>query len=349
MNRALKTSARAGFLVALTLLAVGCGDETRAIPTVTGEDSDVYEAYERLSAAEFKVEITDDFRTGPSCQCENALIEQWPPAGTRAKSGSTVELTVGGPGPVRSDGVRAAPPYRQLDLPNFVGLRLDSVDGWLAAHDMGWSADLPPLPATKGKDLLDAYVVSAQEPKGGDYVESGDSVDLDAVPTKANQWREKTVVVPHVNGNRSLVTAYDRLHARGLAVATDRPLSHGPYIRVVGQRPSAGTEVERGTTVTLMLDPKFDTRRVCCDSRSLPMPNFVGRNLGDVSEWLFKRGLYWKLVDTPALPPTNRPHMLDPYVVTGQEPPVGTRIPESIPRGSGDLQPIELRAKLVAG
>ena len=181
MNTALKASARAALLVALVaavmLLAAACGDEMRAIPKVTGDDSNVYEAYERLSAAGFKVEITDDFRTGPSCECENALIEQWPPAGTRAKSGSTVEITVGGPGQLRSDGVRAAPPYRQLDLPNFVGLRLDSVDGWLAAHDMGWSADLPRLPATKGKDLLDAYVVSAQEPKGGDYVESGDSVE----------------------------------------------------------------------------------------------------------------------------------------------------------------------------
>ena len=49
-----------------------------------------------------------------------------------------------------------------------------------------------------------------------------------------------------------------------------------------------------------MLDPKFDAHASCCDSRSLPMPNFVGRNLGDVSEWLFKRELYWKLVDTPA-------------------------------------------------
>ena len=104
MDTVLGTSARAGLLVALiagiTVLAAGCGDEIRSIPKVTGGDSDVYEAYERLSAAGFEVEITDGFRTGPSCQCQNALIEQWPPAGTRAKRGSVVEITVGGPGRV---------------------------------------------------------------------------------------------------------------------------------------------------------------------------------------------------------------------------------------------------------
>jgi beta-lactam-binding protein with PASTA domain len=174
-------------------------------------------------------------------------------------------------------------------------------------------------------------------------------VSLDAAPTKdiLAQWRDSSVVVPHVSGDRDLVSAYDRLHARGLAVATNRRLSQGPYIRVLGQAPPAGAEVRRGTTVTLFLDPKLDHKVVCCDARSLSMPNFVGRNLGEVGEWLLRRSLYWKLIDAPALPPTYSPHMLDPYVVTSQKPVTGTKIPESIPPGSGnELKPIELRAKL---
>jgi hypothetical protein len=77
------------------------------------------------------------------------------------------------------------------------------------------------------------------------------------------------------------------------------------------------------------------------------MPDFVGRNLGEVSDWLSRRELYWRL-DAPALPPTNRPHLFDAYLVTSQKPVPGTKIPEPIPPGSGDeLKPIEIRAKLV--
>ena len=83
---------------AVALLAAGCGNEELVVPKVTGADSDVFEVYERLSDAGFTVEVTDGFRTGPSCQCENTIFEQWPPAGTRAKRGSAVEITVGGPG-----------------------------------------------------------------------------------------------------------------------------------------------------------------------------------------------------------------------------------------------------------
>ena len=330
------------------LIVAGCSSDTRVVPKVTGADDDVYSAYERLSREGFKVEVTDDFRTG-SCECDNGLIEQWPVAGTKVKRGSVVEITVGGPGQMGSYGYRQ-PAYRQMFLPKLVGLRLDAVDRWLGAHDLGWSADLPALPASKGRDLLAAYVVRKQEPKAGEYVESGDSVDIVAAPASdlLAQWRTSTVVVPHVNGDRDVVTAYDRLHARGLAVATDRRLVRGPYILVIAQRPAAGTRVRRGTTVTLSLDPKVDHRRLCCGGTPLyTMRNFVGRNLGKASEWLDARYLTWTL-DAPALPPTNTPRMLDAYVVTSQKPAPGSKVPESIPPGSGDeSKPIELRAKLV--
>jgi len=78
------------------------------------------------------------------------------------------------------------------------------------------------------------------------------------------------------------------------------------------------------------------------------MPNFVGQNLRNVSEWLRRRNLHWELADAPSLPPTNSQRMLDSYVVTSQKPAPGARIPESIPGSDGDLEPLELHAKLVA-
>lgn len=336
---------------AVTFLAAGCGDEKVVVPKVTGDDSDVFQVYERLSKAGLAVEITDGFRTGPSCECENPIVEQWPSAGTRVERGSAVEVTVGGPGPLGSGGVVAQPQDRSVRLPKLVGQRLDSVDRWLSEHDLGWAADLPRLPAAKGDDLLKDYVVTAQDPGVGSQVDIASAVDLEARPTDdiLAQWREATVVVPHVSGEESLPGAYDRLHARGLGATTNQRLAHGPYLPVLAQVPKAGTTVGRGTSVRLILDTTLSHRRVAGDQRRLTMPDLVGRNLGDVSGWLAGRDLYWELVDAPALPPANSARMLDPYVVTSQKPAPGATIPQSIPPGSGDeLKPIQLRAKLVA-
>jgi beta-lactam-binding protein with PASTA domain len=354
LNESLGSTVRAAIVMAVSavaLLAAGCGNEDLVVPKVTGENSDVFEVYERLSDAGFTVEVTDGFRTGPSCQCRNPIVEQWPPAGTRAKRGSAVEIRVGGPGPTPSGGQIPAPDDRNLRLPKLVRLRLDLADRWLAGHNLGWSSDLAPLPATKGDDLLGSYVVTAQDPGVGDRIGARASVGLEAGPSEdvLAKWREPTAVVPQVSGDRDVLSAYDRLHARGLRVTTSQRLAHGPFIPVLGQEPQPGTRVPRGTTVRLILDSGPDRRTVCCDERELTMPDFVGRNLGEVGEWLNRRYLYWKLVDAPPLPPTNTPRMLDPYVVTSQKPAPGTTIPESIPPGSGDeLEPIVLRAKLEA-
>jgi beta-lactam-binding protein with PASTA domain len=335
---------------AVAFVAAGCGSDEVVVPNVTGEDSNVFEVYERLSDAGFTVEVTDGFRTGPSCQCTNPVVEQWPSPGTRAERGSAVEITAGGPGPVPSGGQIPAPDDRNLRLPKLVGQRLDSADHWLARHNLGWLAILPRLPATKGDDLLSAYVVTAQDPGVGDLIGARAAVSLEAGPIEdvLATWREPTVVVPHVSGDRHVLSAYDRLHARGLRARTSQRLAHGPYIPVVGQEPEPGTRVRRGTTVRLVLDSKPDRRRIGCDLRKLPMPDFVGRNLAEVSEWLDRRYLYWRLVDAPPLPPTSTQHMLDPYVVTSQKPAAGTTIPESVRRGSEcDLKRIELHATLV--
>jgi beta-lactam-binding protein with PASTA domain len=332
------------FVVLLTLPLGGCSKEKLTVPKVTGEESDVYEVYDRLTDEGFAVEITHRFRTGPSCECRNPIVEQWPPAGTRATSGSQVEITVGGPGPTGSPQIR--PPDPRLRLPNFVGQGLDAVDEWLSAHRIGWVAELPPLPATTNDDLLEDYVVTSQDRSPGSSVPAWNFVALEAAPTKEvlAKWRETSVVVPFVSADEHLLGAYARLHARGLRVATDRRLVNGPYIPVIAQRPRAAVTVRRGTTVKLFLDPKLDQHKVCCDSRRLSMPNFVGRNLGPVADWLERLGLYWE-VDAPALPPTSARNMFDPYVVTSQDPSPGTTIPEQLPEAN--IKPIQLRARLV--
>ena len=150
---------------AVAFLAAGCGNERVIVPKVTGDDSDVFQVYQRLSKAGLAVEITDGFRTGPSCPCANPIVEQWPPAGTRVERGSAVEVTVG---------------------------------GWLSEHNLGWAADLPRLPAAEGDDLLKDYVVTARDASVGSQVDVPSAVGLKARPTDdiLAKWREATVVVP---------------------------------------------------------------------------------------------------------------------------------------------------------
>ena len=333
----------------VAFLVAGCGSERVAVPKVTGDDSDAFQVYERLSKAGLAVEITDGFRTGPWCRCENPIAEQWPPAGTRVERGSAVEVTVGGPGPTGSGGMVARPQDRSVRLPTLVGMRLDAVDRWLSEHDLGWAGDLARLPATRGDGLLEDYVVTAQDPGVGREVDVPSEVVLEARPTEdiLAKWRGPNVVVPHVSGDQYLLGAYDRLHARGLGVATKQRLEHALHATVLAQEPKAGTTLRRGTTVRLMLDTRPSHAPVCCDARKLAMPDFTGRNLGNVGAWLVERGLYWELVDAPPLPPTHSERILDGYVVTSQKPAPGARIPESIPRSGGDLEPIQLRAALV--
>jgi beta-lactam-binding protein with PASTA domain len=233
-------------------------------------------------------------------------------------------------------------------------MRVSEATDWLERHELGWVAHLPPLPATNRRTLLDTYIVTAQSPGAGHQVGISYSVRLDARVTDGvlAAWKEPKVRVPYVAGD-DLFAAYERLRARGLRVETDRRLAMGRYqsALVVGQRPPAGGTVPRGATVTLRLAREpFVQRLAPFHSRRVRMRDLVGTSLGAAAKWLAANNLYWRLLDAPALPPTNRPDLLDSYVVSAQRPRAGTTVPEMTRDEFGDpaARPILLRGELRA-
>jgi beta-lactam-binding protein with PASTA domain len=340
--------------VAVALLASGCGGEgTAVVPDVGGPDGGlpVYEAYEFLHKAGFRVEI------------ESALYPwdhigwQWPPAGTRAAKGSTIQIDVWyGRNLAGNNKAKMDSTYdRDVPLPNLIGRRLSSASEWVERHDLDWSTEFPPLPSTASKDLLDAYVVTGQHPGPGHRLGIVYTVNLDVAVADEimDEWRASTVRVPAVR-ILDLLYGYEWLRRRGLRVKTDQRLSFGAQqdLRVIGEEPAPGTRVMRGSTVTVRLERRpYKAGYTFMRPRFRRMPNLVGRSLGSIDDWADRRNVRWELVDAPALPPTNLPDLLDAYVVVRQWPEPGAKVPQLLPDEDGfgeTYSPVRLRAELKA-
>lgn len=352
-------------LLASALASGGCGANTLTVPSATDDPRgrpSIFEAYDLLRDAGFNVEIANTVRVGSEsgpipCDCETGVVQQWPAPGTSADQGSTVEIAAVQKSPHLGGsrvGFGEGSTYdREVPLPDLTGVRLGDAIAWLSRHDLGWSAELPRLPSSNRKNLLDAYVVTAQHPGAGHQVGVDYRVEFDLAPTPGllAEWAGPTVAVPHVLGMDPF-NAYDRLRDRGLRVATDGRLSLRRFwvVPVTTQSVQPGRKARRGSTVTLGLDtasfrsfpPGFRIGSVGLPRR---MPNLIGQRLSEVVQWAERRDLWWEL-DAPALPPSALPDLLDAYVVSAQRPRAGTR-PTFLTEGAGNANsPIKLRASV---
>jgi beta-lactam-binding protein with PASTA domain len=337
-------------LAAVTV--AGCGGESVTVPPVAGDsDPGVLEAYDLLRSAGFRVEITRDF--GISTPEYYRVVQEWPSGGSQARPGSVVELTIAA-GPQGSGWVPPPSSWdREKPLPSLVGMRVSEAVAWLRRNELGRILDLPALPATNRRNLLDAYVVTKQEPGAGHQAPPSYSVYLKGRLTDGalQEWRGPTVRVPHVAGD-NLFDAYPRLHERGLRVSTDRRLSRGDAQEIIvrGLRPAPGASVRRGTNVLLQLRPRaFVHRCVWGPSRRLRMRNLVGGSLGAAVRWARANHVSWELRDAPPLPHTSGVDLLNAYIVTAQTPRGRTMLPRIVHDGFGTHGcPIQLTARLGA-
>lgn len=167
----------------------------------------------------------------------------------------------------------------------------------------------------------------------------------------------KFVAVPRVP-KQNVIQAYRSLHEAGFRVAIRSALfsldGQGdtfPYIRT---RPASGTVIRRGQTVTIVADygvPRtLPSQAIKQSQRSFPdtltvyggtagtatirikhgplpavvkLPDFVHSPLSQLDRWLKKRGYTWIAYGAPALPASNRPQLLDNYLVVKQTPAPG--------------------------
>ena len=187
------------------------------------------EARERLSDAGFKIE--EERRTSNTID-ENRAIYTDPPAGSQLEGGATVTLVISNGPPV-------------VTVPSVVGQSRREATSTL--EDARFEVSVQ----ERDDENSDPGTVLAQDPGGDARVRRGSTVTIFVAR------RPPRVSVPSVGGS-SLADATAQLRALGLKVSSsDQPVTDPSQDgTVIGQDPSPGTEVQRGSSVSLTVGPR---------------------------------------------------------------------------------------------
>jgi eukaryotic-like serine/threonine-protein kinase len=272
------TVALAGFLIYLVVAGLTAA-ETKEVPRVVGKQ--LLQARDILEHDGFAVEESRVRSEAPFDQ----VVDQDPNPRAKADEGSTVVLEVsGGPGTVRVPTVRG--------LPQAVAIEA------LDKRDLKATVDRRP------SESIEKGIAIRTVPAAGEQVDRGERIQL-FVSSGPEQ-----VEVPDVTG-LSRDSAEDLLTKAGLEPAVEEKESEEPEDDVISQNPAAGTEVDRGSTVTITVSTGIET---------VSVPNVVGLSRRDALSQLREVGLVAAPRETDVTDPSQD------GVVTDQRPAAGIEI-----------------------
>jgi serine/threonine-protein kinase len=273
----LLTLALAAFLIFLAVSGLTSAD-TKEVPRVVGKQ--LLDARQILERAGFEVE---ESRVRSEAAFDQ-VVDQDPNPAEEAEEGSTVTLEVsGGPGTVRVPTVRG--------LPQAVAIET------LEKRDLKATVDRRP------SDTIEKGIAIRTVPAAGEVVERGERVQL-FVSSGPEQ-----VEVPDVTG-LSRDSAEDLLVKAGLEVAVEEQESEEPEDDVISQNPAAGTEVDRGTTVTITVSTGIE---------KVSVPNVVGLSRRDAIDQLRSVGLTATPREVDVSDPTQDGQVIDQRPAAGIE------------------------------
>jgi eukaryotic-like serine/threonine-protein kinase len=273
----LLTLALAAFLIFLAVSGLTSAD-TKEVPRVVGKQ--LLDARQILERDGFDVEESRVRSEAPFDQ----VVDQDPNPAEEAEEGSTVTLEVsGGPGTVRVPTVRG--------LPQAVAIET------LDKRDLKATVDRRP------SDTIEKGIAIRTVPAAGEVVERGERVQL-FVSSGPEQ-----VEVPDVTG-LSRDSAEDLLVKAGLEVAVEEQESEEPEDDVISQNPAAGTEVDRGATVTITVSTGIET---------VSVPNVVGLSRRDAIDQLRSVGLTATPREVDVSDPTQDGQVIDQRPAAGIE------------------------------
>jgi beta-lactam-binding protein with PASTA domain len=181
-----------------------------------------------------------------------------------------VTATCLGDGAMTDDTVFTVTPPEvvQIPVPDVVGLTEDQALAVLAQEDL-----------ELGQTTGDGDTVQSQDPIAGTLADPGSTVDIDLGTDEPD-----TVEVPNLFGMR-LDDARGRVESAGLELGG---VTGDPVGLVTGQSLPAGSDVPRGSTVSVTLSPP--------EPRLVTVPDLVGRPLDGVPALLDQNGLELGLV-----------------------------------------------------
>ena len=265
-------------------------DTTTDVPAVTGNQLGV--AIALLEQNGFKVGDVDRVQREVAA---NTVLEQDPPAGNASLdcaflsffcSKPKVSLTVSaGPGsakvPVGLSGLSQEEAVQKVEQAGFVA-QVEKVNS----------------------DQVEAGLVIRSDPPGGTTATRGTTVVLTV--SKGQKLAKVPVLV---GAQRSL--AVQQIRGRGLVPSVEERESPKPEGEVISQSPSAGSELPRGSTVTIVVSQ---------GERQASVPNVIGKERRQAVEELRAAGLVPEVQEeeTEVSPQIGR--------VTDQFPPPGSEV-----------------------
>ncbi|MBT1163107.1 Stk1 family PASTA domain-containing Ser/Thr kinase [Bifidobacterium felsineum] len=194
------------------------GPQSVSVPDVKNMSQE--EARTELESAGFKVSST--VKTEDSADIEKDKVTRTDPAaGAPTAKGSTITIYV-------SSGMTT--------MPNLVGQTKDAVISQ-------YSSQFNFVVETEASDTVEAGSISRTDPAAGTSIEQGSTITI-----WVSTGKEK-VTVPTISAGTDYATAKLQLEAVGLVAAASGPTDSTAV--VVSINPGAGTQVDKGSTVTI--------------------------------------------------------------------------------------------------
>ena len=266
-------------VVGALLVLLALRPEKVAVPNVVG--TQLAAASTVLRNAGFDVEVERVVNAAP----RDRVLRQDPQPRTEVSEGSTVNLTVSdGPG--------------QTPVPDVS--RLPKAEAQEELEEAGFAVEFDEEPS----ESIRAGDVVRTAPPGGTLADRGSKVTvyLSSGPGK--------VTVPDVTG-QSQGSAQGELAGAGLRVDITEQDSDADPGTVIRQNPAGGAEVDRGSTVTIV---------VARESRRVRVPSVVGESERSASDTLEGAGL---AVAVASVPVSSQD---EDGAVQSQNPPAGRRV-----------------------
>jgi serine/threonine-protein kinase len=263
--------------IAAGVVALILGGNRVTVPKVTGET--IEQAGPQLTQKGFHIRTT----RRASQQSAGIVLAQDPAGGDKADKGSTVKLTVStGPGK------KTVPDVRGMTGPE--ALTALSTRGFLVEEHQRHSAS-----------VKDGFAIGT-DPGNGTSQDVGTRVQL-FISSGPRQ-----VAIPDVVG-LDVDSAKSTLSDRGFTYTTTQQASDQPEGRVLSQTPSAGTKVDQGSRVNLVVSKGPDTAGV---------PAVVGLTEQQATDQIRAAGFNVQVKDKSVKDPTQDGQVVQQRPKSGQ-------------------------------
>ena len=274
-------------------------DNTTEVPSVTGNQLSV--AISLLQQDGFEVgEVNRVERDAPL----NTVLEQDPAASPPGKQAELdcAFLTLFCSKPEVTLTVSAGP--GSAKVPSVAGLKQDVALRKL--RDAGFAPQLQ----TVNSETVEAGLVIRSDPSGGTTLTRGSPV------TVFVSLGKKLVKVPVLVGTQRSV-AVQQIRGRGLTPSVEEEESSAPAGEVIRQSPSAGSEVEPGSTISIV---------VSRGEEQVSVPNVIGRLRADAVQALRDAGLVPSVQEQETDVPSQVGRVTDQFPPPGSNVTSGTEV-----------------------